>query len=73
MTRLEVMVMLSEGGLKAKFDDTDKGYEITEGDLPGAYLVPQWLYDALTILQEGKPKWRGKQLDPWAKDEIRGQ
>jgi len=73
MTRTEVMVMLAEGGMKDKFEDANKGFEILEGKLPEAYLVPQWFYDLVEILQEGKPKWFGKRLDPWAKDEIRGQ
>jgi len=73
MTRTEVLVMLAEGGLQEKFDEIDKGYEIVEGELPAAYLVPKWFYEFVEILQEGKPKWKGKRLDPWAKDDIRGQ
>lgn len=73
MTRMEAMVMLAEGGLKERFEDADKSFEIINGELPGAYFIPQWLWDAMQIFQEDKPKWRGKQLDPWAKDVIRGQ
>lgn len=73
MTRNEVLVAVAEGFLKDKFAEVDKGYEIIEGSLPAGYVVPQWLYDVLTILQEDKPKWHGKPVDPWAKDEIRGQ
>ena len=73
MTRTEVLVMLAEGGMQKQFDDVDKGFEIVEGKLPEAYLVPKWLYACVELLQEGKPKWQGKRLDPWAKDEIRGQ
>jgi hypothetical protein len=73
MTRGEVLVMLVEGGLHAKFDEINKSYEIAEGKLPEAYLVPQWLFEVLGLLQDDKPKWKGKRLDPWAKEEIRGQ
>lgn len=73
MTRMEVMVMLSESGVQAKFTDADKAFEIIEGKIPEAYLVPQWFYTLIELLQEGKPRWSGKRLDPWAKDEIRGQ
>lgn len=72
MTRNDVLLMLAKGGLEVKFEDTDKSFELTTGNTPEAYLVPQWLYDILKIVQKDTPKWRGKRLDPWDKDEIRG-
>jgi len=72
MTRNDVLLMLAKGGLEAKFEEVDKSYELTIGELPKAYVVPQWIYDVLNILQKDTPKWKGRRLDPWDKDELRG-
>jgi len=71
--RQQLLVYLSEGGLQGLFEDARKAYEITNGEDPKRYCVPQYLHDVLEIIQETKPIWYGKPLDPWAKDEIRGQ
>ena len=71
--RQQLLVMLSEGGLKDIFEDARKSYEIINGEDPKRYCVPQYLYDVLQIIQEKNPTWHGNAVDPWAKDEIRGQ
>ena len=55
------------------FEDARKSYEIINGEDPKRYCVPQYLYDVLSIIQEKNPTWHGNAIDPWAKDEIRGQ
>ena len=71
--RQQLLVFLSDGGLKEVFEDARKSYDIINGEDPQRYCVPQYLHDVLEIVQEKKPTWLGKALDPWAKDEIRGQ
>lgn len=71
--RQQLLVMLAEGGLTTVFEDARKSYEITNGENPKRYCVPQYLHDVLEIIQEQKPTWQGCPLDPWAKDEVRGQ
>lgn len=71
--RTQLLVMLAEGGLKGHFEDARKSYEIVNGENPKRYCIPVYLHDILEIIQEQKPTWQGCPLDPWAKDEIRGQ
>jgi hypothetical protein len=69
----KIYLTLMKGDLDDSFQEAKKAYTMINGGAPARYSVPLFLYDILCLLLDTKPLWDGKPLDPWDKEDIRGQ
>lgn len=71
MTRDQAIACIHDE-LDRELKQAEVAFETRTNEHPHGYLVPAWLHRLLVELeQEPVPRWHGKRLEPWNKDEIR--